>query len=187
MIITNRDQKIKEFIDEMGICDTKSLSIIFFNGSLRSCQARMKKLITINYVKCFRESIPGQNIFYTGRKPVQWKHKIVCSQIIAELMKNNIEILKYRCPFKIDKVIVDLLLVLRINEEIKIYYCEVERTKKLDLNKYLDLHYKKVYKEYFPFEPSILCVSNKKCKNDNILDIRECKLDLSDLIEQIKE
>ena len=36
MIITNRDQKIKEFIDEMGICDTKSLSIIFFNGSFGS-------------------------------------------------------------------------------------------------------------------------------------------------------
>ena len=185
MIITDRDQNIKKFIDEMNICDTKSLSIIFFNGSLRSCQARMKKLTTINYVKCFREGIPGQNIFYTGRKPVQWKHKIVCSQIIAELMKNNIEILKYRPHFKIDKVIVDLLLVLRINGEIKIYYTEIENSKKLNVDKYLDLHYKKSYKEYFPFEPSILCVSRKKVPKDNTLDIRDCKYDLSNLIDVI--
>lgn len=186
MIITERDEKIREFLKEVSVADTKTISILFFNGSLRRCQQRLKILTDHNYIKFFREGIPGQNIFYTGRKPKNWKHKIVCSQIIAELTKNNIEILKYRCPFKIDKVIVDLLLVLRINGEIKIYYCEVERTKKLDLNKYLDLHYKKAYKEYFPFEPSILCVSDKKCKSSNVLDIRECKLDLSNLIEQIK-
>ena len=50
----------------------------------------------------------------------------------------------------------------RINEEIKIYYCEVERTKKLDLNKYLDLHYKKARKLFSaPFYKRALKVNSK--------------------------
>lgn len=183
MIITDRDMKIKEFISEMGVVDTKTLSIIFFNSSLRSCQNRMKKLVDINYVKCFRENILSQNIYYINKKPKQWKHKIVCSQLIAYLIQQNVEILKARCPFKISNVIVDLLLVARINEELKIYYVEVERTKQLDIDKYLKLHYSRAYKNYFPFEPSILCITDKrKVPSEKALNIIKTDMKFTNLV-----
>ena len=188
MVITDRDMKIKEFIIEMGVCDTKTLSILFFNGSLRSCQSRMKKLTEINYVKCFRENIASQNIFYVNKKIINWKHKIVCSQLIACLKQNDVEILKARCPFKIDAVIVDMLLVVRIDDKVKIFYVEVERTKKLDVEKYLKLHYKRAYKNYFPYEPSILCITDRKMNtNNNVLEIIKCDTKFTNLINKIKE
>lgn len=182
MIITDRDIKIKEFLKEMGVCDTKSLSIIFFNGSLRSCQRRLKKLVEIHYIKYFRENILSQNIYYVNKRPKQYKHKIICSQLIAYLIQENIDILKVRCPFKISDVITDMLLVARNDMELKIYYCEVERTKKLDVNKYLKLHYSRAWKEYFPFEPSILCICDRKINvNNTTLNIIRCDTKFTNL------
>lgn len=181
MIITERDEKIKEFITEIGVCDTKSLSIIFFNGSLRACQSRMKKLVDMNYIKCFREGIPGQNIFYTKKRCVNYKHKMKFAQLLGELKKQNIEVVKYKCPLKIDYIIPDGFIAIKKGEVIEMYFVEIEMTKNFNLNKYLDLYYFKKYKQKFPVMPNILVVSNKPVKTDNALNIKKCKLDLSDL------
>ena len=181
MVITERDEKIKEFLTEVGVADTKTLSILFFNGSLRSCQNRLKKLVEINYIKCFREGIPGQNIFYTGRKCINYKHKIVFSKLLAELKNKNIEVIKYKCPLKIDYIIADGFIAIKKDDLVELYLVEVELTKNFNLNKYLDLYYFKKYKQKFPVMPNILVVSNKPVKTDNALNIKKCKLDLSDL------
>ena len=181
MIITERDIKIKEFLKEVSVADTKTISILFFNGSLRACQNRLKKLVDIKYIKCFREGIPGQNIFYIGRKPKSWKHKIVFSQLLGVLQLNEIKILKHRTPLKVGPVIADGFIAINYKGKNKIYLVEVERTKNFNINKYIDLYYSRKWKELFPVFPSILVITDKKVEKCDKLNITTCKLDLSNL------
>lgn len=181
MIITNRDIKIKKFLQEVNVADTKTISILFFNGSLRRCQQRLKILSDNNYVKYFRQELPSQNIFYAGRKPKNWKHKIIFSKLLAELKLQNIEVIKYKCPLKIGAVIADGFIAIKRNDSVELYFVEVEITKNFDLNKYLNLYYFKKYKEKFPIMPNILVITNKQVKKDNALNVQNCKLDLSNL------
>ena len=82
---------------------------------------------------------------------------------------------------KIDYIIPDGFIAIKKGEVIEMYFVEIEMTKNFNLNKYLDLYYFKKYKQKFPVMPNILVVSNKPVKIDNALNIKKCKLDLSDL------
>ena len=139
--IGRRDEEIKQFLEEVGVADTNTLANIYFNGGIRQTQKRTKQLVENGFIKVFRPSIFEQNIFYVKIKPRNWKHKIVFSQLIGELYKLNVEILKYKTPYKINDCIADGIVVIRIDDEIRIYYVEIERTKYLNQNKYLKLHY----------------------------------------------
>lgn len=178
--ITDRDKKIKEFLKEVTVADTKTLHILFFNGTtMRNCQKRLKQLVDIKYIKSYRENIISQNVYFI-KKPRNIEHKIKFSQLLAEIKLQNIELLKYRCPFKIGNVIADGLVVIKDRGKVKIYFVECERTKKLNINKYMDLYYSRVYKDKFPVMPRILVIG-KKPQTSNILDIRYCDWNFTDL------
>lgn len=179
---TERDLKIKEFLKDVVVADTETIHKIFFpNASLRTCQARLKLLVDYKFIKCYRADILSQNVYYLNKKPSSYKHKIVFSQLLGKLTDQGIEILKYVTPLKVGNVIADGFIAVKVNGEPKIYFVEVELTKYFDLNKYLDLWYSRKYKEKFPIMPSILVITDKSVKTDNKLNIKVCKLDLSDL------
>lgn len=183
IVITDRDQSIKSFLEEVSVADTKTIHTLFFtNTSMRNCQKRLKQLVDIKFIKVYRENMLSQNIYYVKYKPKNIPHKIVFSRLLAELKRQNINVLKYKCPFIIDNVISDGLIIVKINNQVKIYFVEGELTKKLNVKKYEDLYYSRKYKEKFPVMGSILCISNKKINTDHsVLDIVTCKLDLSNL------
>ena len=179
--ITDRDKMIKEFLKEVSVADTKTLHILFFNGTtMRNAQKRLKQLVDIKYIKSYRENVISQNVYFI-RKPKNIPHKIKFSQLLAEIKQQNIELLKYKCPFKIGNAIADGLIVIKDRGKVKIYFVEAERTKKLNIDKYMDLYYSRTYKDKFPIMPRILVISDKKCPTNDVLEIRNCKWDLSDL------
>lgn len=179
--ITSRDEKIKNFLKEVTVADTKTLHILFFNGTtMRNAQKRLKQLVDIKYIKSYRENVISQNVYFI-RKPKNIPHKIKFSQLLAEIKQQNIELLKYKCPFVIENIIADGLIVIKDRGKVKIYFVEAERTKKLNIDKYMDLYYSRAYKEKFPVMPRILVISDKKCPTNDVLDIRSCNWDLSDL------
>lgn len=151
--IGRRDEEIKQFLEAVGVADTNTIANIFFNGGIRNCQKRTKQLVENGFIKCFRPSIFEQNIFYSKTKCKNYKHKIVFSQLIGELYRLNIEVLKYKTPYKINECIADGIVVIRIDNEVRIYYVEVELSKKLNTDKYLKLHYERAYKEAGCTEP----------------------------------
>lgn len=183
IVITERDKNIKEFLEMVQIANTKTIHTLFFNNtSMRNCQKRLKQLVDIRFIKVYRENILEQNVYYSRYKPKNIKHKIVFSQLIAKLKQQNIEVLKYRTPFLLGDIIADGLIVLKLNNEVKIYFVEVERTKKLNVKKYEELYYKRIYKEKFPVMPDILCITDKKINTDHAtLKIITCKIDLNNL------
>lgn len=181
MLITKRDEEIKDFLKEVDVADTKTISILFFNNSVRRCQQRLKILVDNNYIKCFRDNVKNSKIFYIRRKPKSWMHKIVFSKLLGELSLQGIEILKYRTPLKVGKIIADGFIAINMKGVNKIYLVEVERTKSFDLEKYIELYYCREYKDLFPVMPSILCITDKKIKYHEKLDIKKCNLDLRNL------
>lgn len=180
--ITDRDKKIKEFLKEVGVADTRTLSTLFFpNTTIRNAQKRLKQLVDFKYIKCYRENVISQNVYFT-KKPSNVPHKIKFSQLLGEIEQQNIELLKWKTPYKIGEVIADGLIVIKDRGKVKIYFVEAERTKKLDISKYENLYYSRAWKEVFPVMPRILCITDKKINTDHkVLDIRTCKWDLSNL------
>lgn len=190
--LTDRDKKIKSFLEEVTIASTSTISEIFFNGSLRSCQYRLRQLVDYKIIKSFRPSIIEENLFYIKNKPRNYKHKLIFSDLLRELHRLNIEVLKYRCPYVIESnagtVIADGLIVIR-TDQVKIFFVEGELSKKLNVSKYESLYYsRREWKEIFPVYPSILCISNRPVVTDhNVLDIRKVNLNFDKLEEIINK
>ena len=180
--ITDRDMRIKEFLQEVGVADSKTLHALFFpNTTMRNAQKRLKQLVDTKYIKCYRKDVISQNVYFV-KKPGNIPHKIKFSQLLAEIENKNIELLKYKCPYKIGDIIADGLIVIRDNGKVKVYFVEAERTKKLDVSKYENLYYSRAWKEVFPVMPRILCITDKRIDTEHkTLDIRVCKWDLSNL------
>lgn len=183
--LTDRDIQIIEFLKNNKVADTTTLSNIFFNGSLRSCQQRLKKLVDNGDLKFFRENILSQNIYYVKKKPSSWKHAIKVTQFIAELYKLNIEVLKVKTPFKCGNMIADSLIICRINGDVKILWLEVELTKFFNLSKYEDLYYSRKWKEALPNFGSIVVVSRKKVKTNDKFNVIKIDTDFSNIEDLI--
>lgn len=185
--LQDRDVKIIDFLKDNKCADTTTLSNIFFNGSLRSCQHRLKKLCDNGDLKVFRENILSQNIYYTKKKPSSYKHALKVTQFIAELHKLGIEILKIKTPYAIGNMIADSLIVCRVNGDVKILWLEVELTKFFNLNKYEDLYYSRKWKEALPtFGSAIIVVSDKKVKTNNKFNIIKIDTEFKNIDELLR-
>ena len=91
--ITDRDKKIKQFLEVVQIADTKTIHSIYFkNTTIRNCQKRLKQLVDIRFLKVYRENIISQNLYYSKYKPKNIPHKIKFSQLLGELYEQNIEV-----------------------------------------------------------------------------------------------
>lgn len=179
--ITERDKKIIEFLTEIKVANTTTLSNVFFNGKTRATQLRLKALTDNGYVKYYRQNVITQNSYYVKRKPVQLKHSLILSSFIGELYKLNIEVLKIKVPLKISNIISDGFICIKHNDNVHIFLVEVENTKKFDTDKYLKLLKEETYKEKFPIMPTIIVITDKTIKVDDLLDIIHLKTDLSNM------
>ena len=184
--LQDRDVKIIEFLKNNKCADTTTLSNIFFNGSLRSCQHRLKKLCDNGDLKVFRENILSQNIYYTKKKPLSWKHALKVTQFIAELHKLGIEILKIKTPFKCGNLIADSLIICRVNGDVKILWLEVELTKFFNLTKYEDLYYSRKWKEVLPTFGAIVTVSDKNVKTNDKFNIIKIDTEFKNIDELLR-
>ena len=138
-----------------------------------------------DYIKAFRPGLLEQNIYYVKHKPTSYKHALKVTQFIGELHKLGVEIIKYKVPYKISNIIADGLLVVKINNEVKIIFLEVELTKYFNLTKYQELYYSRAWKDVFPVFPNIVVVSDKKVDIDNKFNIIKINTDFSNIQDLI--
>lgn len=187
IVLQDRDNKIIEFLRDFKCATTSTISDLFFNGSIRPTQRRMKFLTEHGYIRAYQENVITEKIYYIKRKPIQLKHSLILSSLIAELKKHDVEILKYKVSYKLDHVIADCFLAIRYNNKNYIYFIEIENTKKFDLKKYEDLYFSRSWKNVFPLFPNILVVSNRVVNKNNKLSITNIKLDFSNINDLIKD
>lgn len=174
IILTERDNKIIEFLNQYKCATTSTISDLFFNGSRRPTTRRLKHLKEHGFIKSSQEYISTEKVHYINKKPTQLKHSCICSQF-ACMMKLNDNIIKEKIEFKIGNVRADLLL---INDKPEIYLIEVCNTKPFDVNKYIKLKRSLVWKDVFPVFPTIVVISDKSVKKSNELNIIHYNLKL---------
>lgn len=180
IILTDRDYKIIEFINDFKAATTSTIADIYFS-SLRTAQRRLKYLSEHGYIKAYQEHITLEKIYYIKKKPSQLKHSLILSSFIAEIKKANIEILKYKVQFKLGNTIPDCLLVLSYNNKNYIYLVECENTKAFNVKKYEDLYYSRAYKDILPAFPNIIVISDRTVKKSDKFDVIDIKLDFSNI------
>lgn len=184
MKITERDLKIVEFLDTVGVADTSTINKMFFNNSVKACKNRMKPLYDFKLVKRLdRIYINQEYIYYTKKKPKQLEHKLLFSRFVAELKHNGAEIIKIKCPLKISDVIADGFIVYKVNGTTRMALVEVENQKsfKSNMSKYKNLYRSMVWKEYFNVFPNIIVVSNEREIKIDGLNLIFIKKDFSNI------
>ena len=184
MKITEKDLKIVEFLDIVGVADTSTINKMFFNNSVKACKNRMKPLYDFKLVKRMdRIYINQEYVYYTKKKPKQLEHKLLFSRFVAELKYGGAEIIKIKCPLKISDVIADGFIVYKVNETTRIALVEVENQKsfKSNMSKYKSLYRSMAWKEYFNVFPNIIIVSNEREIKIDDLNLIFIKKDFSNI------
>ncbi|WP_270647487.1 hypothetical protein [Paeniclostridium hominis] len=181
IVLTDRDKEIIQFLKDFKCATTTTISELYFNSSIRPCQRRLKNLSEHGHIKSHQENVITERIHYVRKKPTNLKHALILSDFIAKLKINNIDLLKYKVPYKLDNVIADAFIAIRKDNVNYIYFVEVENTKQFNLEKYEKLYYSRTWKDTFPIFPDIIVISNRKIKKNKIFNIIDIKLDLSDL------
>lgn len=178
--ITDRDTEIISFLKTVKCSDAKSISTIFFNGSLRSCQKRLLMLSECGYINRFRDNRWEQYVYYIGSKPKQFKHDLYISKLIVKLKEDGTEILKIKSATKIGDIITDGIIAYKKDDKVKIVFVEIEKHfRQHTIDKYVKLYKDGSYKQYgFPTMPSLIIVCDKKVDIKNIpFDIKVVKFD----------
>ena len=188
MRLMQRDKDIIEFLKVVKCADAESISILFFGGSLRACQKRLLILTEADYIRRFRRDHWSEYIYYIEKnKPKQYSHDIYLSKILAYLKSNDVEVLKYKGTTKINNIIIDGVIVLKVNDSVKLYFIEIERSKfkKQTIYKYKDLSIESLKDLGFTVKPSILLITDKATDitNDIPYKIIKTNLEFKNLID----
>lgn len=171
IILTNRDNEIIDFLTKYKCATTSTISDIFFNGSKRPCTRRLKHLREHHFINSSQEYVALEQVHYIGTKPTQLKHTCLVASIVSKLYSPEIEIIRAIPEYKIGNVRADLLLVLKVNGNNRIYMVEACNTKNFDLGKYHKLYTQGAWKGVLPIFPTILVVSDKEIKTSNTMNI----------------
>ena len=167
IVLQTRDKELIQFLKDFKCATTSTLTKMFFKGSSRVAQRRLKALGEHGYIKSYQENVITDKVHYVRKKPTQLKHSLILSDFIGELRSHGIDIIKYKCPLKISNVIADCFIAIRYNDKNHIFFIEVENTKSFDCKKYEDLYYSRKYKESFPVMPNIIVISDRKITKSN--------------------
>lgn len=186
IVLTERDSKIIEFLKDYKCATTSSIATIFFQGSKRPCTRRLKNLREHGFINSSQEFVCLEQIHYIGKKPTQLKHSTILTNFISKMYENNIDILKSKVEYKIDKIRSDCLIVCKINDKTHIFFIEVCNTKKFDVKKYIKLKESNTWRNVFPVFPNIIVISDKSVDTNKNLNIITMGLQLNNF-NNIKE
>lgn len=166
-IVTERDKKILELIEELKVVDVFTIDTILFSNTKtnRMCQKRLTNLAEFNRVKRWRQNQISQYIYYQGRRPGNIEHALLVSHFVAHLYSLGAEVKKIKREWLISEGIrIDLFVAYKLNNKNYIAIVEAENTKSFQkkYEKLEEYYLSGAYKERFPTMPRIICVSDRK-------------------------
>ena len=83
IILTKRDEEIIRFLSDYKCANTSTIANIFFNGSKRPCNRRLKNLKEHGFIKSSQEFVCLEQIHYINKKPTQIKHSTIVTNFIG--------------------------------------------------------------------------------------------------------
>ena len=184
-IITDRDKKILDLVEELKVVDVFVVDTMLFKNtkSTRVAQRRLLNLVECNKLKRWRMNQISNYIYYKNRKPKNIEHSLLMSYFIAHLSLLGADIKKVKREWLIAEGIrVDLFVAYILNNKNYISIVEVENTKSFQ-SKYdkLEAYFSSnEYKNLFPTIPSVICISDKPYKK-GVLDVIDIDTNFSNI------
>ncbi len=168
--MTDRDFKVLDFINLVGICRTIHLKKLFFNDCSNTVlNRRTSKLAEYGELKRFRCDIfDREYVYYNDKKPNQriLRHDLYITDLVLALLNMGVEIISLDRNVVIDNVISDAFIVTRYNNLKRSFLVEVQLSGKLSdcTDKYKNLDTIKNFMESQNLNtlPKLLVISDLK-------------------------
>jgi len=167
MLITERDERVLEFLEELKVARASILHELFY-PSYRVAARRLFALYKEGFLK--RDRVPGQyEFYYYIAKPKQVKHALLVSDTYAYLHRTT-TLHEFVVEPSIGDVRPDAVAAYERDGTKEIAFIEVELSNKgLNLEKYEHLYISGVWKDYFPVFPKILAVTDKRVPQTSLV------------------
>lgn len=189
-MLTTRDLKIIEFLEDFKIARTSTIAELFCKddaekSALRVAQRRLSEIYDYQEIKRVRDNITSEYLYYI-HKPKQLKHRLMLTDFYREFSK-LVKILDFKNEVAIENLRSDGLVVYKYQNKTYVAFVEVQiANKPLDIKKYLMLLRAGKYEKYFPVFPKLIAITNKKIEK-NELDIIQIRENFSNLGEVFNE
>ncbi len=158
-MLTTRDLRVIDFINEFKVASTSTIAKLFF-PSLVVCQRRLKYLFDNKELKRMRESLNNEYIYFKKR-PKQLKHSLTVTEFYKYL-SSKYDIVNFKIEPVLGDIRPDAVFGYTKNGKGYIGLLEVELSNKgFNYMKYEKFYSSERYKEFFPTMPSVFVVGDK--------------------------
>ena len=172
-IVTDRDKKIIELVEQLKVVDVFTVDNILFKNTKcnRVCQRRLTNLAEFNRIKRWRPNQISPYIYYLGRRPGNIDHALLLSRFVAHINILGGEVVKLKREWLIyEGIRIDLFIGYKMNDKNYIAVVEAENTKNFNIKyeKLEEYYLTGAYKELFPIMPKVICITDKPFKHGSL-------------------
>lgn len=168
-MVTKRDQQVIDFLTTKNhkVARTTCLSELFYNGSLKVAQRRLKILTDMKELDKRRDPFGLEMIYCAkGRQILQLKHSLLYTDFLLNMIKNGAEIIDTIAEYSVDNVRSDGFVFYKLKNGSKyIAFVEVQSSQahhQVDIKKYIDLYYTDECQAKWGTFPKVIVITNKK-------------------------
>lgn len=157
-MLTARDTRVIDFLEEFKAADTSTIQSMFFS-SRRVALNRLTGLVNAREIKRERYSVSLEYVYYIKR-PTQLKHCVTVSAQVAKFCKSR-NVVCYKSEPKLGSVRPDAMIGYIDHGVEKVALLEVELSNKgLDIEKYHRFEQSE-RKAIFPDRPRIIVITDR--------------------------
>lgn len=173
MLVTERDQRIVDFLDTMKVAKSSQIQRIFFRGSSQAkilCNRRMLRMYKGKVVKRDRAFINTEFIYYR-KKIAQVDHSLYVTEFYAQLTGLNGEVIVYEVEKDFDIMRPDAAIDYLYKGKVYQLFLEVHlSTLPFNQQKYEDFYSTGRWRNNYDVFPRIIVVTDRN------LQFKESKL-----------
>ena len=179
-MITTRDMKIVDFLNDYKIASTSTIAELFFPSRIAAYK-RLQVLSENKIVRRMRDSINNEYLYYK-KLPRQLKHSLLVSDFYRELHM-KCEIINFKIEPVMGDIRPDAVFGYKYRGKTIVGLLEVEISHKgFNYVKYERFYSSEAYKNFLPVMPTIFIVGdNVKLPNDSKVHYKIVKTDFSNL------
>jgi hypothetical protein len=161
-MLTSKDNKILEFVNEYGGITIQQAHKLFFNTKYGydTARRRLKLLEEAEFIKVSRDFVTDLKIYYTHKKPSS--HSIILLNFYCELISKGAEVILFQREFKVIGARADALIIYKINGLGKIILVEVDLQHKTKISKYDKCFESKYFQQKYNTFPLIVIIEQRQ-------------------------
>jgi hypothetical protein len=174
MLITERDKRIVDWLEEMKVAKSGQIERVFFRGNSQSkilCNRRLLRLYKGKVIKRDRAFINTEFIYYT-KKIQQVDHSLYVTEFYTQLVGLGGEVLAFETEKSLDSLRPDALCdYLHTNGKVYQMFVEVHlSTLPFDQGKYENYYQSGKWRQQFDTFPRIILATDRN------IQLKESKL-----------